>query len=113
MEESAPRVVASRERSKPAGGEAGESAASIGLARGVSLQSLEICSSPQLQEEAIMAILRVVGSRKSCTDGKGEFQFKGTQRISSFNLVIFPAPGRKPSNRCEELENAYKCLKTN
>ena len=111
MEESTPRVVASRERSKIAGGEAGESAASIGLARGVSLQSLEICSSPQLQEEGIMAILRVVGSRQSCTDGKGEFQFKGTQRISSFNLMIFPTPGRKPSNRCEELENAYKCLK--
>jgi hypothetical protein len=112
VEENAPRVVTSRERSKLAGGDAGESAAAIGLARGVSLQSLEICSSPQLQEEGIMAILRVVGSRQSCTDGKGEFQFKGTKRISSFNLMIFPSPGRKPSNRCEELENAYKCLKT-
>lgn len=112
LEETAPRAVASRERSKLADGEAGLAATSIGLARGVSLQSLEICSSPQLQEEGIMAILRVVGSRQSCTDGKGEFQFKGTKRISSFNLMIFPSPGRKPSNRCEELENAYKCLKT-
>jgi hypothetical protein len=112
LEDNTPRVVASRERSKLAGGGEGDSAASIGLARGVSLQSLEICSSPQLQEEGIMAILRVVGSRQSCTDGNGEFQFKGTQRISSFNLMIFPSPGRKPSNRCEELENAYKCLKT-
>jgi hypothetical protein len=112
LEETAPRTVTSRERSKLAAGEAGLSATSIGLARGVSLQSLEICSSPQLQEEGIMAILRVVGSRQSCTDGKGEFQFKGTKRISSFNLMIFPSPGRKPSNRCEELENAYKCLKT-
>jgi hypothetical protein len=111
-EENAPRVVTSRERSKLAGGDAGESAAAIGLARGVSLQSLEICSSPQLQEEGIMAILRVIGSRQSCADGKGEFKFKGTKRISSFNLMIFPSPGRKPSNRCEELENAYNCLKT-
>jgi hypothetical protein len=111
LEESAPRVIAARERTKLASGGEGESSASIGLARGVSLQSLEICSSPQLQEEGIMAILRVVGSRQSCTDEKGEFQFKGTKRISSFNLMIFPSPGRKPSNRCEELENAYKCLK--
>jgi hypothetical protein len=110
--ETAPRAAASRERTHIAGGVEGESTAAIGLARGVSLQSLEICSSPQLQEEGIRAILRVVGSRLSCTDEKGEFQFKGTKRISSFNLLIFPSPGRKPSNRCEELENAYKCLKT-
>ena len=112
VEENVPRTAATRERTKYTGGAEGESSASIGLARGVSLQSLEICSSPQLQEEGIRAVLQVVGSRQSCTDGKGEFQFKGTKRISSFNLMIYPSAGRKPSNRCEELENAYKCLKT-
>ena len=111
-EELAPRVAATRERTKYQGGGAVESSSPIGLARGVSLQSLEICSSHQLQEDGIKAILRVVGSRQSCSNEKGEFHFKGTQRISSFNLMIYPSPGRKPSNRCEELENAYKCLKT-
>ncbi len=115
MEEKGPRAVASRERTKFAGGNEGEPSSpapsSVGLARGVALQNLEICSSPLLEEEDIKAILRVVGSRQSCSDQKGEFQFKGTKRISSFNLVVFPSPGRKPSNRCEELENAFKCLK--
>lgn len=115
VDESAPRAVASRERTKYSGGSDGEPAApassSGGLARGVALQNLEICSGPLLEEEGIKAILRVIGSRQSCSDQKGEFQFKGTKRISSFNLVVFPSPGRKPSNRCEELENAFKCLK--
>lgn len=107
------RVSATRERSKVSGGGGdGEGSSSVGLIRGVTLMSLEICSSPQKQEEAIKAVLGVVGSRQSCSDEKGEFQFKGTQRISSFNLIIFPSKGRIPSNRCEELDNAYKCLKT-
>jgi hypothetical protein len=107
------RDVASRKRSKVSGGGAdGESTSTLGLVRGLSLMSLEICSSPQKQEEAIKSVLSVVGSRQSCSDDKGEFQFKGTQRISSFNLMIFPSKGRRPSNRCEELDNAYKCLKT-
>jgi hypothetical protein len=113
--ESAPRVAATRDRSKVAGGEGGGSSetTTIGMSRSVSLQSLEICSSPQLQEDDTKALLRVVGSRLSCRDEKGEFQFKGTKRISSFNLILIPSPGRKPSNRCEELENAYNCLKNN
>jgi hypothetical protein len=113
VEDGGQRVVATRERSNVSGGGAdGESSSTVGLVRGLSLMSLEICSSPQKQEEAIKAVLSVVGSRQSCIDGKGEFQFKGTQRISSFNLMIFPSKGRRPSNRCEELDNAYKCLKT-
>jgi hypothetical protein len=113
VEEGGQRVVATRERSKVSGGGGeGEGASSVGLVRGVTLMSLEICSSPKKQEDDIKAILSVVGSRPSCADEKGEFQFKGTQRISSFNLMIYPSKGRKPSNRCEELENAYKCLKT-
>lgn len=107
----APRLVAVRERGKATGSGDGEGTATLGLARGISLSSLEICSSPQAEEDDIRAVLRVVGSRQSCSDGKGEFQFKGTQRVSSFNLMIFPAKGRKPANRCEELENAYRCLK--
>lgn len=108
------RVAARRERSKVSGGGdgGGEGTSSVGLVRGVTLMSLEICSSPQKQEDAIRAVLGVVGSRQSCSDEKGEFQFKGTKRISSFNLMIFPSKGRRPSNRCEELEYAYKCLTT-
>jgi len=105
------RVSASRERSKVSGGGGeGEGTSSVGLVRGVTLMSLEICSSPQKQEDAIRKVLNVVESRSSCADEKGEFQFKGTKRISSFNLMIFPSKGRRPSNRCEELEYAYKCL---
>ena len=112
LEEGGQRVVASRERSKVSGGGGdGENSSSVGLVRGITLMSLEICSSPQKQEEAIKAVLSAVGSRQSCSDEKGEFHFKGTQRISSFNLMIFPSKGRRPSNRCEELDNAYKCLK--
>jgi hypothetical protein len=112
VEEGGQRVSATRERSKISGGGDGENSSSVGLVRGVTLMSLEICSSPQEQEDAIRDVLKVVESRSSCVDEKGEFQFKGTKRISSFNLMIFPSKGRRPSNRCEELRYAYKCLKT-
>jgi hypothetical protein len=111
--ETAPRVATTRSSSRLGGGDAGSPAqTTIGMSRSVSLQSLEICSSQQDQEDGIKSILRIVGSRTSCRNEKGEFQFKGTNRISSFNLILIPSPGRKPSNRCEELENAYNCLKT-
>lgn len=109
---SAPRVAVARERTPATAAGDGEAAATIGLVRGVSLMSLEICASPREEEDAIKAVLGVVAARQSCTDGKGTFQFRGTRRISSFNLMIFPANGRRPSNRCEELENAYRCLKS-
>jgi len=114
-EGAAPRVSASRERTKLAGRSGGDgggegSGSSVGVVRGVSLMSLEICSSAQLQEERIKDVLSVVGSRQSCRSDKGEFQFRGTKRISSFNLMIYPSQGRKPSNRCKELEYAYTCL---
>ena len=114
LEEDVPRVTTARERTKITGSGGsgdGESPASVGLARGVSLMSLEICASSRQQEEAIKAVLSVIGSRQNCRDEKGEFQFKGTKRVSSFNIMIFPSQGRKPSHRCEELENAYTCLK--
>jgi hypothetical protein len=79
--------------------------------RGISLNVLDNCASTQEQDDAIKAVLGVVGSRQSCTDEKGEFQFMATKRISSFNLIIYPGNGRKPSNQCEELKNAYRCLK--
>jgi hypothetical protein len=109
-EEAASRVVTTRERAGVAGGGSGQPAPAAGVTRGVSLMSLEICSSTRQQEEAIKSILAVVGSRQSCRNERGEFQFRGTQRISSFNLLIFPSRGRKLSNRCEELEDAYNCL---
>ena len=108
----APHIAAGRERVQAAGGAGGGvGGTSVGLVRGVSLDSLDICASPRQEENDITAVLNVIGARKSCTDGKGEFQFRGTRRISSFNLIIFPANGRRVSNRCEELENAYNCLK--
>ena len=111
-ETASPRITALRGRARTSGTEDGEGSSAIGLVRGISLASLEICSSPQKEEDDIRAVLSVVSSRQSCMDEKGEFQFKATKRISSFNLMIFPAKGRKPTNRCEELENAYRCLKT-
>ncbi len=111
------RVAATRERSRSGNGSGGGSgegeSSSVGAVRGISLMSLEICSSAQLQEEKTKDVLSVVGSRRSCRDEKGEFQFRGTRRVSSFNLIIFPSQGRKPSNRCKELEYAYNCLTTN
>ncbi len=109
---SGPIVVASRGRSSATASGGGEGSSSVGLVRGVSLMSLEICSSPQEEEDHVRAVLGVVGSRLSCVNDKGEFQFKGTKRVSSFNLMIFPSKGRRPSNRCEELEYAYRCLTT-
>ncbi|GFE58624.1 hypothetical protein [Geobacter sp. AOG1] len=103
------QVMAARERTAGvAGDEKGSS--SLSPARGVSFASLEICASPREEEEKITAVLGVVGGRQSCRNGSGEYRFTGTRRISSFNLIIFPAKGRKPTNRCEELENAYRCL---
>jgi hypothetical protein len=108
----AQRVAARAQISPSTGsGDAG-SAAAIGVGRWVSLMSLETCPSQQEEEDAISRVLGVVGSRHSCSNSLGEFRFKGTKRISSFNLMIYPANGRRPSNRCEELEHAYKCLKT-
>lgn len=111
-EGSGPIVTATRERASASGTGAGGGSSSVGLVRGVSLMSLDICSSPQEEEDHIRAVLGVVGSRQSCANDKGEFQFRGTKRISSFNLMIYPAKGRRPSNRCEELEYAYRCLTT-
>jgi outer membrane biosynthesis protein TonB len=108
-----PRITASRGRAQTSGTgtETGRGVSSMDMSR-ISLMSLQICANPQMEEDAIKAVLSVVGSRDSCTDQKGLFQFMGTARISSFNLMISPAKGRKPTNRCEELENAYRCLKT-
>ena len=111
VDSTAPRVVTQRERIQPTGGSAAESPkASGGLRRGVSLTSLQICPGNRQEEEAIKAVLALVGTRQSCSDANGEYHFTGTQRISSFNLIIYPARGRTPSNRCEELENAHRCL---
>ncbi|HEY6872895.1 MAG TPA: hypothetical protein VI298_09245 [Geobacteraceae bacterium] len=106
-----PRIASSRERRGAAGEENGGAAGGVGFVRGVSLASLEICATPQAEEDAVKAVLARVGARQSCRDETGEYQFTGTRRISSFNLIIRPAKGRRPTNRCEELENAYSCLK--
>jgi hypothetical protein len=108
----ATRVAARAQISPVTGSGNAGSAAAVGVERGVSLMSLDVCPSHQEEEDAISRVLGVVGSRQSCVNSLGEFRFKGTKRISSFNLMIYPANGRRPSNRCEELEHAYKCLKT-
>lgn len=106
-----PHIAVGRERAHATEvADGGGGASSIGLARGISLDSLDICASPQEEENDITDVLSVIGSRQRCTNGKGEFQFKGTRRISSFNIIIFPANGRRASNRCEELKNAFNCL---
>lgn len=110
-EQGAPRITASRESAPATGAGDPKAPPAVGLARGMSFTSLEICSSTREEEDAIRAVLGVVAARRSCRDETGEYQFKGTKRISSFNLIIYPAQGRRPSNRCEELENAYRCLK--
>lgn len=102
------RVAVARQAPQASGsGGTGTAAAAV---RGVSLASLDVCPDQQDEEDGIRAVLKVVGSRQSCTSSLGEFRFIATQRISSFNLMIYPANGRRPSNRCKELENAYKCL---
>jgi hypothetical protein len=106
------RSATSHHRIENPGGD-GEAEAAIIMSRGVPLMSLQICDSSLQQEEAIKAVLSVVGSRQSCRNEKGAFQFKGTKRVSSFNLIIFPSRGREPSHRCEELEYAYSCLQKN
>ncbi len=112
MEGSTPRLVATRERTSGAGAKENTGSSSPAhLQGGVSLASLDICASPREEEEKITAVLGAVGSQQSCRNGSGEYRFRGTQRISSFNLMIYPAKGRRPTNRCEELENAYRCLK--
>jgi len=107
-----PRVIASRGRAQTSGTDTGQGkgVSAMDMSR-ISLMSLQVCASPQMEEDAIKAVLSVVGDRDSCTDQKGKFYFLGTARISSFNLMITPAKGRKPTNRCEELEYAYRCLK--
>lgn len=104
-----PRVVAARGRSRASGGDGETGGTGLGLSH-VSLASLGICSSPQEEEDHIKAVLRKLGDRQICSSSKGEYLFKGTQRISSFNLIITPAKGRRPTNRCEELDYAYRCL---
>lgn len=104
--------VAARGRADVAAGDE-KKTGNLSPSRGVSFASLDICASHREEEEKITALLGVLDGRQSCRAGSGEYRFTGTQRISSFNLIIFPAKGRKPTNRCEELENAYRCLKAN
>lgn len=111
LQEREERAVVRARSKNPGAGEGAQSG--IAVSRGVSLMSLKICDSSLQQEEAIKAVLSVVGQRQSCSSEKGAFLFKGTRRVSSFNLIIYPARGREPSHRCEELAYAYQCLKKN
>lgn len=81
-----------------------------GQVRGVPFQSLDICPNVRDEEEKVRKVLAVVGARSSC----GEYRFMGAERISSFNMLIdVPKGGRRLSNRCEELDYAFKCLTKN
>ena len=103
------QVPLARNRTQAASAE--EATTALQQGRKFSLMSLGICAGSQQEEEMIKSVLSVVGPETSCTSDKGTFEFRGTKRISSFNLIIEPR-GRRPSNRCEELEHAYNCLKT-
>jgi hypothetical protein len=80
-----------------------------GKVRGVSFHTLDVCPNIRDEEEKIRKVLSILGGRTAC----GEYSFTGTSRISSFNMLINTAKVRGSSNRCEELENAYNCLKNN
>lgn len=104
-------IVKNREREQlPVSGTgSGTGAAGRGKVQGVSFQSLDVCPTVREEEEKIRRLLSMVGTSSSC----GEFRFTGTDRISSFNMLIDAPKGRRLSNRCEELDNAFNCLKKN
>ncbi len=79
--------------------------------QGIPLDELNACANA-LDERALKKnILHIIGDKKECyRKDVGEYLFMGTARFASFDMKILPRAGRKLSNRCEELRNAYQCL---
>jgi len=79
--------------------------------KGVHLGELNACSNALDERTLKKKILNIVGNKKGCSSQDvGEYLFIGTERFASFDMKILPGPGRKLSNRCEELRNAFHCL---
>ncbi len=78
---------------------------------GVPLDDLNACSNALDERMLKKKILNIVGNKKECySQDVGEYLFMGTVRFASFDMKILPRAGRKLSNRCEELRNAFHCL---
>jgi hypothetical protein len=78
---------------------------------GLSLDDLMACTNARDERALKKNILNIIGSKHKCSSPEsGTFVFLGTDRFTSFDMLVFPAPQRHPENRCEELKNAYFCL---
>ena len=79
--------------------------------QGVPLDDLNACTNALDERTLKKNILHIIGDKKECYDQHvGEYLFMGTARFASFDMKILPRAGRKLSNRCEELRNAFQCL---
>ncbi len=83
--------------------------------KGKSLETLKDCG--QLETDLKISLAKFVqkkGYIKKCIDRTGKYLFywpKGRFTVSNFNVIIYPALGRKVTDRCEELNYAINCLK--
>lgn len=81
--------------------------------KGVPLNDLIACSNALDEGLLKNKILNAIGQRRECFNpSSGRFLFQGTDRYTSFEMIIMPSPGRKLSNRCGELKNALVCLRS-
>ena len=79
--------------------------------KGIPLDDLNACSNALDERMLKKKILNIVGNKIKCySQDVGEYLFMGTTRFASFDMKILPGAGRKLSNRCEELRNAFHCL---
>ena len=79
--------------------------------QGVPLDQLNACTNALDERTLKKDILHIIGDKKECYNQLvGEYLFIGTARFASFDMKILPRAGRKLSNRCEELRNAFQCL---
>ncbi|MBI4698534.1 MAG: hypothetical protein HY758_06375 [Nitrospirae bacterium] len=79
--------------------------------KGVPLNDLVVCTNALDEGILKKKILKVIGTRRECySPSAGRFVFLGTDRYTSFEMLIAPASGRRLSNRCGELKNALVCL---
>jgi hypothetical protein len=79
--------------------------------QGVPLDNLNACTNALDERTLKKKILNIIGDNKECySQDVGGYLFTGTARFTSFDMKILPGAGRKLSNRCEELRNAFQCL---
>jgi hypothetical protein len=78
--------------------------------KGVPLSKLPACRNAREETALTEQILNVIGSRHMCSDSTNRYLFSGTQRLSSFGMMIQPIVESRLSDRCGELHKAYQCL---